>query len=120
LRSRPAIEKKKADAEHAMTGAQSQVESHKDTLANLQASYDRLGWYSKRLPRAAGQFPSNNVQCSRCDCATSEYLNAPVMYNRIGRSCNIFLQFASFLLRTFRYNAERPIRQRNANSRMAL
>jgi chromosome segregation ATPase len=40
LRSRPAIEKKKADAEHAMAGAQSQVESHKDTLANLQASYD--------------------------------------------------------------------------------
>jgi chromosome segregation ATPase len=40
LRSRPAIEKKKADAERAMTGAQSQVESHKDTLANLQASYD--------------------------------------------------------------------------------
>jgi chromosome segregation ATPase len=40
LRSRPAIEKKKADAEHAMTGSQFQVESHKDTLANLQASYD--------------------------------------------------------------------------------
>jgi chromosome segregation ATPase len=40
LRSRPAIEKKKADAEHAMSGAQSQAESHKDTLASLQASYD--------------------------------------------------------------------------------
>jgi chromosome segregation ATPase len=40
LRSRSAIEKKKADAEHAMTGAQSRAESHKDTLANLQASYD--------------------------------------------------------------------------------
>jgi chromosome segregation ATPase len=40
LRSRPAIEKKKADAEHAMNGAQSRAESHKDTLANLQASYD--------------------------------------------------------------------------------
>jgi chromosome segregation ATPase len=40
LRSRPAIEKTKADAEHAMNGAQSQAESHKDTLANLQASYD--------------------------------------------------------------------------------
>jgi chromosome segregation ATPase len=40
LRSRPAIEKKKADAEHAMTGAQSRAKSHKDTLANLQASYD--------------------------------------------------------------------------------
>jgi chromosome segregation ATPase len=40
LRSRPAIEKKKADAEHTMTGAQSRAESHKDTLANLQASYD--------------------------------------------------------------------------------
>jgi chromosome segregation ATPase len=40
LRSRPTIEKKKADAEHAMNGAQSRAESHKDTLANLQASYD--------------------------------------------------------------------------------
>jgi chromosome segregation ATPase len=40
LRSRPTIEKKKADAEHAMTRAQSRSESHKDTLANLQASYD--------------------------------------------------------------------------------
>jgi chromosome segregation ATPase len=40
LRSRPAIEKRKADAEHAMNGAQSQAESHKDTLANLQDSYD--------------------------------------------------------------------------------
>jgi chromosome segregation ATPase len=40
LRSRPAIEKKKADAEHAMSGAQSQAENHKDTLASLQASYD--------------------------------------------------------------------------------
>jgi hypothetical protein len=40
LHSRPAIEKRKADAEHAMNGAQSQAESHKDTLANLQASYD--------------------------------------------------------------------------------
>jgi chromosome segregation ATPase len=39
LRSCPAIEKKKADAEHTMTGAQSRAESHKDTLANLQASY---------------------------------------------------------------------------------
>jgi chromosome segregation ATPase len=40
LRSRPAIEKKKTDAEHAMTGVQSRAESHKDTLANLQTSYD--------------------------------------------------------------------------------
>jgi chromosome segregation ATPase len=40
LRSRPAIEKKKTDAEHAMNGAQSQAENHKDALANLQASYD--------------------------------------------------------------------------------
>jgi chromosome segregation ATPase len=40
LRSRPAIEKKKADAEHTMTGVQSRAESHKDTLANLQTSYD--------------------------------------------------------------------------------
>jgi hypothetical protein len=38
LRSRPAIEKKKANAEHAMNGAQSQAESHRDTLASLQAS----------------------------------------------------------------------------------
>jgi chromosome segregation ATPase len=40
LRSRPAIEKKKADAEHVMNGAQSRAESHKDTLANLQDSYN--------------------------------------------------------------------------------
>jgi chromosome segregation ATPase len=40
LRSRPAIEKKRASAEQAMNGAQSQTESHKDTLANLQASCD--------------------------------------------------------------------------------
>jgi DNA repair exonuclease SbcCD ATPase subunit len=40
LHSRPAIEKKRADAEQAMNGAQSQTESHKDTLASLQASYD--------------------------------------------------------------------------------
>jgi chromosome segregation ATPase len=40
LRSRPAIEKKRTDAEHAMTGAQSRAESHKDILANLQTSYD--------------------------------------------------------------------------------
>jgi chromosome segregation ATPase len=40
LRSRPAIEKWKIDAEHAMNGAQSQAEGHKDALADLQASYD--------------------------------------------------------------------------------
>jgi chromosome segregation ATPase len=40
LRSRPAIEKKRSDAEKAMNGAQSQTESHKDTLASLQASCD--------------------------------------------------------------------------------
>jgi DNA repair exonuclease SbcCD ATPase subunit len=40
LRSRPAIEKKRADAEQAMNGAQSLTESHKDTLASLQASCD--------------------------------------------------------------------------------
>jgi chromosome segregation ATPase len=40
LRSRPAIEKKRASAERAMNGAQSQTESHKDTLASLQASCD--------------------------------------------------------------------------------
>jgi chromosome segregation ATPase len=40
LRSSPAIEKKKADAEHAMNGAQSQADSHRDTLASLRASYD--------------------------------------------------------------------------------
>jgi chromosome segregation ATPase len=36
--SRPSVEKKRANAEQAMKGAQSQTESHKDTLANLQAS----------------------------------------------------------------------------------
>jgi chromosome segregation ATPase len=40
LRSRPAIEKKRANAEQAMNGAQSQTESHKDKLASLQASCD--------------------------------------------------------------------------------
>jgi chromosome segregation ATPase len=40
LRSRPAIEKKRASAEQAMNGAQSQTESHRDTLASLQASCD--------------------------------------------------------------------------------
>jgi chromosome segregation ATPase len=40
VRSRPAIEKNRASAEQAMNGAQSQTESHKDTLANLQASCD--------------------------------------------------------------------------------
>jgi chromosome segregation ATPase len=40
LRSRPAIEKKRVNAEQAMNGAQSQTESHKDTLASLQASCD--------------------------------------------------------------------------------
>jgi chromosome segregation ATPase len=40
VRSRPAIEKNRASAEQAMNGARSQTESHKDTLANLQASCD--------------------------------------------------------------------------------
>jgi chromosome segregation ATPase len=40
VRSRPAVEKMRASAEQAMKGAQSQTESHKDTLANLQASCD--------------------------------------------------------------------------------
>jgi hypothetical protein len=40
LRSRSAIEKEKTDAEQAMNGMQSQAESHKDALADLQASYD--------------------------------------------------------------------------------
>jgi chromosome segregation ATPase len=40
VRSRPAIEKKRASAEQAMKGAQSQTDSHKDTLANLQAYCD--------------------------------------------------------------------------------
>jgi chromosome segregation ATPase len=40
VRSLPAVEKKKASAEQAMKGEQSQTESHKDTLANLQASCD--------------------------------------------------------------------------------
>jgi chromosome segregation ATPase len=38
--SRPAVEKKRASAEQAMKGAQSQTESRKDTLANLQSSRD--------------------------------------------------------------------------------
>jgi chromosome segregation ATPase len=36
--SRPAVEQKKAKAEQAMKGAQSQTESHKGTLANLQVA----------------------------------------------------------------------------------
>jgi chromosome segregation ATPase len=36
--SRPAVEQKKAEAEQAVKGAQSQTESHKGTLANLQAA----------------------------------------------------------------------------------
>jgi hypothetical protein len=40
LRSRSAIEKEKTDAEQAMNGIQSQAKSHKDALADLQASYD--------------------------------------------------------------------------------
>jgi chromosome segregation ATPase len=40
VRSRPAIEQKRTSAEQAMSGAQSQTESHKDVLANLQASRD--------------------------------------------------------------------------------
>jgi chromosome segregation ATPase len=40
VRSRPAIEQKRTSAEQAMSGVQSQTESHKDTLDNLQASRD--------------------------------------------------------------------------------
>jgi chromosome segregation ATPase len=40
VRSRPAIEQKRTSAEQAMSGAQSQTKSHKDALANLQASRD--------------------------------------------------------------------------------
>jgi hypothetical protein len=36
--SRLAIERKRAKAEQAVKGAQSQTESHKETLANLQAA----------------------------------------------------------------------------------
>jgi chromosome segregation ATPase len=36
--SRPAVEQKKAKAEQAVKGAQSQTKSHKETLANLQAA----------------------------------------------------------------------------------
>jgi chromosome segregation ATPase len=36
--SRPAIEQKKAKAEQAVKGAQSQTENHKEILANLQAA----------------------------------------------------------------------------------
>jgi chromosome segregation ATPase len=38
MSSRPAIEKKRARAEQAVKGAQSQTENHKDALAKLQAS----------------------------------------------------------------------------------
>jgi chromosome segregation ATPase len=38
MSSRPAVEQKKAKAEQAVKGAQSQTESHKETLANLLAS----------------------------------------------------------------------------------
>jgi chromosome segregation ATPase len=38
MSSRPAVEQKKAKAEQAVKGAQSQTESHKETLANLQAA----------------------------------------------------------------------------------
>jgi chromosome segregation ATPase len=40
VRSRPAVEQKRTSAEQAMSGAQSQTKSHKDALANLQASRD--------------------------------------------------------------------------------
>jgi hypothetical protein len=36
--SRPAVEQKKAKAEQAAQGAQSQIENHKGVLANLQAA----------------------------------------------------------------------------------
>jgi chromosome segregation ATPase len=36
--TRPAVEQKKAKAEHAVKGAQSQTETHKGMLANLQAA----------------------------------------------------------------------------------
>jgi chromosome segregation ATPase len=36
--SRPAVEQKKAEAEQAVKGAQSQTENHKEILANLQAA----------------------------------------------------------------------------------
>jgi chromosome segregation ATPase len=36
--SSPAVEQKRAKAKQAVKGAQSQTESHKDTLANLQAA----------------------------------------------------------------------------------
>jgi uncharacterized protein (DUF3084 family) len=36
--TRPAVEQKKAKAEQAMKGAQSQAENHKEILANLQAA----------------------------------------------------------------------------------
>jgi chromosome segregation ATPase len=40
VRCRPAIEQKRTNAEQALNGAQSRTESHKDALANLQASRD--------------------------------------------------------------------------------
>jgi chromosome segregation ATPase len=38
--SRPAVEQKKAKAEQAVKGAQSQTENHKGILANLQAAHE--------------------------------------------------------------------------------
>jgi uncharacterized protein YhaN len=38
MSSCPAVEQKKAKAEQAVKGAQSQTESHKETLANLLAA----------------------------------------------------------------------------------
>jgi hypothetical protein len=38
--SRPTVEQKKAKAEQAVKGAQSQTESHKGTLANLQDAHE--------------------------------------------------------------------------------
>jgi hypothetical protein len=78
LRSHPAIEKKRASAEQAMNGAQSQTESHKDTLASLQASCDHLVQRPKRLPGAVGQFPPSDFQCSWCDCEILEHLIASI------------------------------------------
>jgi chromosome segregation ATPase len=40
VRSHPAIEQNRTSAEQAMSGVQSQTKSHKDALANLQASRD--------------------------------------------------------------------------------
>jgi hypothetical protein len=73
-----------------MKGAQSQTESHKDTLVNLQTSRDlKIARKAaleaehpiqclERLPRADGKFSPSNVKRPWCNCEILEHLNASV------------------------------------------